>query len=400
MKEEEGEEGEPRLHHPPKWVLVTNVTPGSLAEAFTQSFRTRGFNVIATSPTLHKSFEHVIPTTIGGHEGFLIRVHLDPTHPGSLTSAVELVAELTNHHLSFLINTTSPSPSPLPSAAENENENGNEHKTESGRNGYNRKSITSPLLDLSIPHAKHFYDAHIWSPLAITQAFFPLLYSTGGVVVNFSSIAGLAGYSRPFQGVSSSSHAAMAKWNDIMRMEFEPLGVRVVGVVGRGGTRRKKREREKETEKEEGEGGELAEEPEEVMRELRNGIQNGLLHLPEKSLYLPLREHIERSLNNDEEEEDDDDDKNNNNNNNHKELAEQTIEALLQPGDKSPTILHMGYIVTFIWLIHWLFPMWLLDMIHRSGSGLEKLRTRTRKGLKNMDEDDHDDDHDDKKKEN
>lgn len=388
MKEEEGEEGEPRLHHPPKWVLVTNVTPGSLAEAFTQSFRTRGFNVIATSPTLHKSFEHVIPTTIGGHEGFLIRVHLDPTRPGSLTSAVELVAELTNHHLSFLINTTSPSPSPLPSAAENEN--GNERKTESGRNGYNRKNITSPLLDLSIPHAKHFYDTHIWSPLAITQAFFPLLHSTGGVVVNFSSIAGLAGYSRPFQGVSSSSHAAMAKWNDIMRMEFEPLGVRVVGVVGRGGTRRKKREREKKTEKEEGEGGELAEEPEQVMREPRNGIQNGLLHLPEKSLYFPLREHIKRSLNDDDDEEHDDDkNNNNNNNNNHKELAEQTIEALLQPADKPPTILHMGYIVTFIWLIHWLFPMWLLDMIHRSGSGLEKLRTRTRKGLKNMDEDDH-----------
>lgn len=398
MKEEEGEEGEPRLHHPPKWVLVTNVTPGSLAEAFTQSFRTRGFNVIATSPTLHKSFEHVIPTTIGGHEGFLIRVHLDPTRPGSLTSAVELVAELTNHHLSFLINTTSSSLSPSPSAAENEN--GNEHETESGRNGYNRKSITSPLLDLSIPHAKHFYDTHIWSPLAITQAFFPLLHSTGGVVVNFSSIAGLAGYSRPFQGVSSSSHAAMAKWNDIMRMEFEPLGVRVVGVVGRGGTRRKKRERKKETEKEEEEGGELPEEAEEVMREPRNGIPNDLLHLPEKSLYLPLREHIKRSLN-DDEEDDDDDDKNNNNNNHHKELAEQTIEALLQPGDKPPTILHMGYIVTFIWLIHWLFPMWFLDMIHRSGSGLEKLRTRTRKGLKDMDEDDHDDDHDDdEKKEN
>lgn len=392
MKEEEGEEGEPRLHHPPKWVLVTNVTPGSLAEAFTQSFRTRGFNVIATSPTLHKSFEHVIPTTIGGHEGFLIRVHLDPTRPGSLTSAVELVAELTNHHLSFLINTTSPSPSPLPSAAENEN--GNEHETESGRNGYHRKNITSPLLDLSIPHAKHFYDTHIWSPLAITQAFFPLLHSAGGVVVNFSSIAGLAGYSRPFQGVPSSSHAAMAKWNDIMRMEFEPLGVRVVGVVGRGGTRRKKREREKEEE----EGGELAEEPEQVMRESTNGIQNGLLHLPEKSLYLPLRDHIERSLNNDEEEDDDDD--KNNNNNHHKELAEQTIEALLQPADKPPTILHMGYIVTFIWLIHWLFPMWLLDMIHRNGSGLEKLRTRTRKGLKNMDEDEDDYDHDDEKKEN
>lgn len=390
MNEEEGEEGEPRLHHPPKWVLVTNVTPGSLAEAFTQSFRTRGFNVIATSPTLHKSFEHVIPTTIGGHEGFLIRVHLDPTRPGSLTSAVELVAELTNHHLSFLINTTSSSPSPLPSAAENGN--GNEHKTESGRNGYNRKSITSPLLDLSIPHAKHFYDTHIWSPLAITQAFFPLLHSTGGVVVNFSSIAGLAGYSRPFQGVSSSSHAAMAKWNDIMRMEFEPLGVRVVGVVGRGRTMRKERETEKETEKEEEEAGELAEEPEEVMREPRNGIQNGLLHLPEKSLYLPLREHIERSLNNEEEEEEDDDDKNNNN---HKELAEQTIEALLQPADKPPTILHMGYIVTFIWLIHWLFPIWLLDMIHRSGSGLEKLRTGTMKGLKNMEDDD-----DDEKKEN
>lgn len=215
-------------------------------------------------------------------------------------------------------------------------------------------------------------------------------------MVNFSSIAGLAGYSRPFQGVSSSSHAAMAKWNDIMRMEFEPLGVRVVGVVGRGGTRRKKREREEE----EGGGGELAEEPEEVMREPRNGIQNGLLHLPEKSLYLPLRDHIERSLNDDEEEEEDDDDKNNNNNNNHhKELAEQTIEALLQPADKPPTILHMGYIVTFIWLIHWLFPMWLLDMIHRSGSGLEKLRTGTRKGLKNMDEDD-DNDHDHDKKKN
>ena len=55
------------------------------------------------------------------------------------------------------------------------------------------------------------------------------------------------------------------------------------------------------------------------------------------------------------------------------EVAEKITQALLQ--EKTPTFVRLGYLATMMWLLHWLLPVWLLDAMHRYGSGLGRLQT-------------------------
>lgn len=45
-----------------------------------------------------------------------------------------------------------------------------------------------PLLDVDMEWAKQVYDVNVWGPLAITQAFAPLVIKSKGIIANFSSI--------------------------------------------------------------------------------------------------------------------------------------------------------------------------------------------------------------------
>ncbi|UPK95405.1 hypothetical protein LCI18_006340 [Fusarium solani-melongenae] len=124
-----------------------------------------------------------------------------------------------------------------------------------------------PLLDIDIAAAKKAYDVNVWSHIAVTQAFLPLLLkSSNAMVVNQTSLAAVA--TVPFQGVYNSSKAAMAMLSDTLRLELKPFGIRVVdlrtGVVK------------------------------------SNLIQNGLLRkppiLPEDSIYKPARDILEAAM--------------------------------------------------------------------------------------------------------
>lgn len=46
----------------------------------------------------------------------------------------------------------------------------------------------SPLLDVDLAEAKREYDVNVWGPLAVVQAFAPLLIEAKGVISNQSSI--------------------------------------------------------------------------------------------------------------------------------------------------------------------------------------------------------------------
>lgn len=50
--------------------------------------------------------------------------------------------------------------------------------------------FNSPLLDTDIGEAKRLFDVNVWGPLAMVQAFAPLLVEARGVVFNQSSIDG------------------------------------------------------------------------------------------------------------------------------------------------------------------------------------------------------------------
>lgn len=45
-----------------------------------------------------------------------------------------------------------------------------------------------PLLDVDVTWAKQVYDVNVWGPLAVTQAFGPLVVEAKGIIANLSSI--------------------------------------------------------------------------------------------------------------------------------------------------------------------------------------------------------------------
>lgn len=47
-----------------------------------------------------------------------------------------------------------------------------------------------PLLDVEMEWAKQVYDVNVWGPLAVTQAFAPLVIESKGIIANLSSIGG------------------------------------------------------------------------------------------------------------------------------------------------------------------------------------------------------------------
>ena len=126
---------------------------------------------------------------------------------------------------------------------------------------------TMPVSDLSIPEAKKLFDLNVWSYLAMTQAFLPLLLkSPKGMIVNQTSISSVT--SVPFQSAYTASKSAMAMFSDAQRLELEAFGITVVdlktGVV--------------------------------KSNLIKNVKEAKPVSLPEGSIYLPVREVVEKAL--------------------------------------------------------------------------------------------------------
>jgi 1-acylglycerone phosphate reductase len=45
------------------------------------------------------------------------------------------------------------------------------------------------ISDLDISQARNLFDLNVWAPIAVTQAFLPLLLKLKGIVVNNTSVA-------------------------------------------------------------------------------------------------------------------------------------------------------------------------------------------------------------------
>lgn len=89
------------------------------------------------------------------------------------------------------------------------------------------RNLPMPVVDLDIAAAKEIFELNTWAPLAVSQAFLPLLLkSDNPIIATNTSIANSS--SVPFQGVYGASKAASAKFLDIMRAELEPWNVKVV----------------------------------------------------------------------------------------------------------------------------------------------------------------------------
>lgn len=84
-----------------------------------------------------------------------------------------------------------------------------------------------PVSDVSIVEGKKLFDLNLWSHIAVTQAFLPLLRSShSGLIVNQTSVSACT--TVPFSSVYNASKAALAMFSDTLRLELQPFGINVV----------------------------------------------------------------------------------------------------------------------------------------------------------------------------
>jgi NAD(P)-dependent dehydrogenase (short-subunit alcohol dehydrogenase family) len=127
---------------------------------------------------------------------------------------------------------------------------------------------TMPLSDLSIPKAKALFDINVWAHIQVTQAFLPLLMNSesGGMIVNHTSSASVLHV--PMQSTYNASKAAIAMFTGTLRLELQPLGIKVVDLRS----------------------GLIKTNIINNLRETKEGV------LPEGSIYTPAKEAMEQIL--------------------------------------------------------------------------------------------------------
>ncbi|VUC23253.1 unnamed protein product [Clonostachys rosea] len=170
--------------------LVTGCTPGGIGHALISEYQRRGCYVIATArnPAVLEELTR---------QGFTA-VRLDVTNQESIAQCKQEVEKLTGGRLDILVNNA-----------------GRDH--------------TIPALDIDIEDVKATYDANVFGPMAMVSAFSSLLVPARGLIVNNSSIS-----SRSwdlFCAAYGSSKVALNIYSRALRLELQPLGVRVMVLV-------------------------------------------------------------------------------------------------------------------------------------------------------------------------
>ncbi|MCJ1412134.1 hypothetical protein MMC19_006226 [Ptychographa xylographoides] len=174
-----------------KTVLITGCSTGGIGWAMAKIFQERGFQVFAAvrDPLKAADLSELSNVEI---------VELDVTIPQTISQCKDMVSKRTGGKLDVLVNNAG-------------------------------VEFLSPLLDVDVAEAKRLYDVNVWGLLAMVQAFAPLLIEAKGIVSNQSSIDAVL--SMAWAGTYASSKAAVARISETLRLELEPLGVRVVTVM-------------------------------------------------------------------------------------------------------------------------------------------------------------------------
>ncbi|KAI1379831.1 NAD(P)-binding protein [Hypoxylon crocopeplum] len=95
------------------------------------------------------------------------------------------------------------------------------------------QTYSMPIADLDIPEARKLFDINVWAPIAVTQAFLPLLLkSPNAMVINHTSATSVAAI--PFQAAYNASKAAMAMLSDCLRLELQPFNIKVIDLRSGG----------------------------------------------------------------------------------------------------------------------------------------------------------------------
>jgi NAD(P)-dependent dehydrogenase (short-subunit alcohol dehydrogenase family) len=135
---------------PRKFALITGCSAGGIGGALAEVFQENGYHVFATLRTPSK-----ISPTLSTAANVTI-LTLDVLSLESIANAVESVRRETGGRLDVLVN----------------NSGG---------------GLCLPALDTSITEGKKVFDLNFWAPMAMLQAFAPLLITAKGCIVNNTS---------------------------------------------------------------------------------------------------------------------------------------------------------------------------------------------------------------------
>ena len=170
---------------PKKTVLITGCSNASIGEALAREFLSRNYHVIGTARSVSK-LSNIADLGAEVHE-------LDVT---SLASIESLQPHIT--HLDILFNNAG-------------------------------QVFIGPVTDTPTSTFRDLMDANFFGAVTLTKAMIPLLMESRGIIVNHTSQS-------PY-GISSlaaayaASKAALASYSDVLRVEMQPFGVRVVELV-------------------------------------------------------------------------------------------------------------------------------------------------------------------------
>jgi 1-acylglycerone phosphate reductase len=167
-----------------KSVLITGCSEGGLGSALAIAFSQAGLHVYATSRSLAK-MAHL--SSIG-----VTTLELDVLSPESIATCVGKLPGL-----DILVNSAG------------------------GR-------YSMPIADMDLDRAKAAFEMNVWAPIAVVQAFLPLLLKSKGIAVNHTSSGAVVPV--PFMSAFIASKAAMAMFTATMRHELAPFGVTVLEI--------------------------------------------------------------------------------------------------------------------------------------------------------------------------
>lgn len=146
-----------------KTVLITGCSDGGLGSALAVVLQKRGLYVFATARDPSKMSDlSSLPN--------VTTLALDVVEPTHIEAAVEVVTKQTGGTLDYLV-------------------------SNAGRNHF------MPILDEDLNSVRKLFETNFYGPLALTQAFSPLLIKAKGMAVYITSIAGYCNV--PFMGMCS-----------------------------------------------------------------------------------------------------------------------------------------------------------------------------------------------------
>ncbi|KAF2172593.1 hypothetical protein M409DRAFT_49151 [Zasmidium cellare ATCC 36951] len=179
-----------------KTCLITGCTPGGIGAALCEEFRKRGFHVLATVRSPAKAASLATgEEKFGKNEGIIEVLSLDVTSKQSIQQCTEEAKAKGIEKLDVLVNNAG-------------------------------AMLIGPLLDTNVDDGRRLFETNVWGMLAVTQAFSPAVIAAKGSILNICSIAGAVRMA--WQGAYNGSKAAETFFSETLRIEMEPLGVRVV----------------------------------------------------------------------------------------------------------------------------------------------------------------------------